>query len=294
MALFDSRFPGHFLRLIRRVQTSVVALVPPNQGIRATLTASGVSRVVTAGDSFQTVVVRRDPETVALDSATSDTGVFDLDPQSEMLLPFEAMGVDTSWEFRLPKPANPFDFETIADVLVTIEYTALDSPDYRQQVTQALDQTVRAEASFSLRDHFPDEWYYLLNPDQADPQKKLVATFSTGRGDFPPNVEEPRIDAATLLVLRKTGTNVELPVLRLSLKAADGSVLQGGSATSAGGIISTRGASGANWVPLVGAEPVGEWELTFDPSAQGAFDDGEIEDVALVLSYSGRTPPWPL
>ena len=46
MEMFDRVFPGHYLRLIRRVRTSVVALVPPTHGIKATLQTSGISRVV--------------------------------------------------------------------------------------------------------------------------------------------------------------------------------------------------------------------------------------------------------
>ena len=46
MELFDREFPGHYLRLLRRVRTSVIALVPPSQGIRATLGYRGPSRVV--------------------------------------------------------------------------------------------------------------------------------------------------------------------------------------------------------------------------------------------------------
>jgi len=35
-------------------------------------------------------------------------------------MPFESMGVDTTWEFQMPKAANQFDYRTIADVLFTI------------------------------------------------------------------------------------------------------------------------------------------------------------------------------
>jgi hypothetical protein len=165
MDLFDHGFPGHYLRLIKRVRTSVVALIPPAQGIRATLTASGISRVIIGGDVFQTLVVRRDPELVALTSPTNATGLFELDAQSDMLLPFEAMGVDTSWELQMPKAANPFDYRTIADVLITIEYTALHSFEYRQQVIQTLDPKISADRPISLRRQFPDQWYRLHNPD---------------------------------------------------------------------------------------------------------------------------------
>jgi receptor-binding and translocation channel-forming TcA subunit of Tc toxin len=31
-AMFDWDFPGHYLRLIRQIRTTVIALIPPNQG----------------------------------------------------------------------------------------------------------------------------------------------------------------------------------------------------------------------------------------------------------------------
>jgi hypothetical protein len=164
MALFDRDFPGHYLRLIKRVRTSVVALIPPNQGIRATLTTSGVSRVVIGGDIFQTLSVRRDPESVALTSPMNATGLFELETQSELLLPFEFTGVDTMWHLEMPKAANPFDYRTIADVLFTIEYTSLSSLDYRQQVIQQLDRTVSADRPYSFCHQFADQWYDLNNP----------------------------------------------------------------------------------------------------------------------------------
>ena len=79
MELFDRDFPGHYLRLIKRVRTSVIALIPPNQGIRATLSSTGLSRVVIGGDIFQTVSLRRGPETMALSSPINATGLFDLE-----------------------------------------------------------------------------------------------------------------------------------------------------------------------------------------------------------------------
>ncbi|MBA3755778.1 MAG: hypothetical protein H0X02_05905 [Nitrosomonas sp.] len=74
-----------------------------------------------------------------------------------MLLPFEGSGVEMSWEFNMPKAANSFDYRTIADVLITLEYTALYSFDYRQQVIQSLKPTVSAARPFSLRNQFADQ-----------------------------------------------------------------------------------------------------------------------------------------
>jgi len=63
--LFDREFPGHYLRLIRRVKVSMPALLPAGRGIRATLSASGVSRTVVARGPFDTVSLRRDLQGIA-------------------------------------------------------------------------------------------------------------------------------------------------------------------------------------------------------------------------------------
>lgn len=207
MQLFDRDFPGHYLRLIKRVRTSVVALIPPYQGIRATLTASGLSRVVIGGDLFQPMTVRRDLESVALTSPLNATGLFELESQSDLILPFEFMGVDTIWNLEMPKAANPFDYRTIADVLITIEYTALSSFDYRQNVIQQLDRTVIADRAFSFRDQFADQWYDLHNPDAV--ATPMAINFSTAREDFSPNIEHFATEQVALYVVMADGQKVE-------------------------------------------------------------------------------------
>src|SRR6185437_1871145 len=104
MSWFDRDFPGHYQRLIRQVHLSMVALVPPDRSVRATFSNTGISRVTTAGafGSFTDVVLRRDPSSVSITSPLNATGVFDLDLQPDMLLPFEGSGVDTQWELSLP------------------------------------------------------------------------------------------------------------------------------------------------------------------------------------------------
>ena len=188
MALFDQRFPGHYLRTVKRAGVSVVALVPPDRGLSATLIGSGISRVVTGGDVFSTITVRRDPEQIAFTGTSNATGLLELEPDVGMLAPFESMGVDTNWELQLPKAANPFDFGSIADVLFTLEYTALQDFSYRRQVIQQLDDRLSAERVISLRDQFADQWYALHNPLPGD--APLTVDFTLSRSSFPPNVDE--------------------------------------------------------------------------------------------------------
>ena len=292
MDLFDRDFPGHYLRMIKQVRTSVIALIPPTQGIKATLASIGISRLVVNNNGlFQTITAHRPPESMALSSPSNATGLFELQTQSEMLLPFEALGVDTAWEFRMPKAANLFDYSTIADILIAIDYTALDSYDYRQQMIESLRSTISAERPFSFRHQFVDQWYDLHNPEQSN--TPMTVRFTTRREDFPPNIERLAIDHVLLYFARAPKAEFEVPAT-LHFTPANGTVALGGEAISVDGVISTRRGNAGSWTFITGA-PVGEWELSLPNSEEirNRFKNEEIEDILFVISYSGRTPAWP-
>ncbi|WP_158711559.1 Tc toxin subunit A-related protein [Streptomyces xylophagus] len=284
MSLFDSDFPGHYLRLIRQVRTSLVALVPPDRGIRATLYSNGISRVTTGGDgTFQDVTVRSDPGVVALTSPVSASGVFELDVQSDLLLPFESSGVDTTWELQLPPAANPFDFSGIADVLLTIDYTAAYDDTYRGQVVTRLNANRNrgSDCVFSLARDFPDQWYDLNNPDGTGARSVTVPLRDV---DFPVGIEA--LSTAAVAVRLSSGGTVPDTVVTLTRGAA------GGAATATNGIASTRRGNAASWVPLCGPPPAGDWHLTFGSDAAALFASGDLDDIVLVVSWTGQAPTW--
>lgn len=307
MELFDRDFPGHYLRLIKRVRTSVIALIPAVDAIRATLTDTGTSRVVVVGgDIFQTVTISHGPDYVALSSPRDATGLFELDAQSDMRLPFEGIGVNTGWKFCMPRSANLFDYGTIADVLITIEYTALNSADYRKQVIKQLNDTpLSAVRPFSFGQDFEDQWYALNNPDQS--ATPMTVRFETAREDFPPNIEDLRIQQVVLFFVRTGGSSFEVPVtaFRLTVTAADGhhqtfpdptDPNQPAGATTVDGVLSTcRGNAPSGWTAMIGQSPFGEWELVLpaeDQQVRDRFRKGDIKDLLFVI-YKGRTPEWP-
>jgi hypothetical protein len=294
MEMFDRDFPGHYLRLIKRVRTSVIALIPPTRGISATLTSLGVSRTVIGPTIFQSVAIRRDPQFVALTSPIESSGVFEMEPASdEMLLPFEGNGVDTGWEFRMPKAANQFDYRSIADVLVTIDYTALNSYEYRQQVIEALGTTLTADRSFSFRNQLADQWYDLNNPERSNFPMRVE--FNLVRDDFPPNVQSIKIQQVLIYFVSSAGQLAEFPATKLRFIEAGSSGAVGGSATPIDGIISTRRGNGSSWMSMLGKSPVGEWELSLPNTEEvrNLFKKEQIQDILFVITYSGRTPDWP-
>jgi hypothetical protein len=301
LELFDRDFPGHYLRLIKRVRTSVIALIPPTQGVRYTLSTTAASRAVIGGDVFQEVIVQHDPEMVALTSPREATGLFDLQQQPEMLLPFEGLGVDTTWEFRMPKAANFFDYDTIADVLLTIDYTALNSYDYYQQVIETLKPKLSADRAFSFRHELSDQWYDLHHPELVEaPNEPMVARWKTRREDFPPNLERLKIQHVVLYFVRALGEKLEVPVDYLRFTEQGAKTHTGGGAVSIDGIISTRRGNAGSWMPMIGRNVMGEWELSLksddpakDKKIRDWFKNEMIENILFILTYSGDTPEWP-
>lgn len=297
--VFDRDFPGHYLRLIKRVRLAVIGQIPPPEGIHATLTTTGVSRVV-QGPGFETVVVARGPEALALTSPNASTGMFEQDGQPELLVPFEHIGVDTSWELSLPKPANQFDFETIAEVLLTIDYTALDSPVYREQVLAELDRHLTLQRMFSFRNELADQWRDLHNPHAATPNQ---VRFRTSRSHFAPNLDVVHIDHVTMYFAPSSGTPPAswqaALATELSFVGDDGTTFQATAAAAPiDGVITTLAGPGNTplWAKLVSAPPIGpfgEWELEFPSAATAAFASNELADILFVIGYSGALPRWP-
>ena len=141
---------------------------------------------------------------MALTSPIDATGVFTFETPTGDARPVRGIGVDTTWELRLPKPANPFDFRTIADVLVTIDYTALDSPDYRPQVVRELDQTRRRRARVQPPPGLPRR---LVGPAQPRPDRRprCRSRSTTRRPTFRPTWTTWTIAHVALLLVTARG-----------------------------------------------------------------------------------------
>jgi Tc toxin complex TcA C-terminal TcB-binding domain len=298
--LFDRDFPGHYLRLVKRVRVAVVGQIPPVGGIHTTLATTGISRVV-RGSDFQTVVVARGPESVALTSPNPTSAVPELDIQPAMLVPFEHIGVDAVWELSMPKAANQFDFDSIADVLLTVDYTALDSPVLRDRVLSELDRHVTYQRLFSFRNELVDQWLDLQDsPAAATPNR---VRFRTSRADFAPNLDDVRLDHVTLYFAPTADTppaawQTALQT-RLAFSPDQGTTFSAtADAPPVAGVITTLPGLGNTplWDPLVSAPPrapFGEWELTLPAAAAAVFAADEVDDLLFVIGYSGMLPRWP-
>ena len=65
-------------------------------------------------------------QAIATSTAMADGGLFNLDFRDERYLPFEYSGAISRWTLTLPSALRQFDYRTIDDVIVHIDYTARD------------------------------------------------------------------------------------------------------------------------------------------------------------------------
>lgn len=301
MEQFDSRSPGHYLRLIRRVRMTVVALVSPTDGIRATLSNAGVSRVVVPAESgFRAVSLQRGYDQLTFTASSSASTAIEMDPDPQLLAQFEGSGVDTRWLLDMPWAANTFAPASLADVIVSIEYTALFDSYLKAKTLSELPPTVTRQRVFSLRYEFPDSWYDLHNTGaQAAP---VETTFTTSRGDFPPNVTNLRVKQIALFVQPKAGSAPRAAIGPIDIEflgfAASGSAnfVGGACTTEAEGLGSTRRANGASWLPILSIPEAaidGTWQLRFASAHRVLFAGDGVEDILLAVSFEAARPPWP-
>ena len=207
MEWFDDDFQGHYLQLIKSVKVTVVAIVPPIDGIHAMLHNTGESSVVVTEDGGLTFVKKRAArnfgENISLDAPYNKSGLFVLNYDDPMLLPFEGMGVETQWTLELPRQNNRFDFNTIADAILTIDYTAEYSREYEMaQRAQRTGVDVYEDSAIPLRLQFPDLWYQFKN-NRADAAGDFAAfpyAFHLPRTAFALNLADP-IEVAQLTLL---------------------------------------------------------------------------------------------
>ena len=192
----------------------------------------------------------------------------------------------------MPKAANPFDYNSVADVLISIDYTALNNVDYRQQVIRSLNRDLSAERAFSLRRRI-DEWYDLNNPNPTATQ--IITSVTIKREDFPPNIDNLSLKHVTLFVARADGPAFEIPNVSLRFTPEGKPEIVLPDLPTEQGVISTR-RNGLSWEPLIsGKSPVGVWKLVLPNTAdvRSKFQDEKIDDILLVFTYDHRTASWP-
>ena len=186
--LFDSDYPGHYMRRIKSASLSIPCVTGPYTSVNCTLTLIKNTVRITADpatsalkDNFGAI------QSITTSTAQNDSGMFELLFRDERYLPFEGAGAISMWQMSLPKDCNAFDFATISDAIFHLKYTAREGGAKLQAAARAAvlnkRKTTAAFRFFSAKLEFPDEWYRFLHPD--DTAVKQTLELDVNRDRFP-------------------------------------------------------------------------------------------------------------
>ena len=107
----------------------------------------------------------RTNQQIALSRGVNDAGLFQLNFQDERYLPFEGTGAVSSWRLELNGQENAFDVRTLSDVVIKIEYSALQGGDVFAAAVKKLLKPSPAAKVFNLAEDFSAEWNrFMENP----------------------------------------------------------------------------------------------------------------------------------
>ncbi len=229
--LFDLDFRGHYNRRLKSTRITIPCVVGPyasiscslrllNNSIRINTTMNNAGNYEHENDQgfpidddrFRT---NHTPVTaIATSSAQNDSGMFEFNFRDERYLPFERAGAISEWQIELSteRELRQFDYATISDVILHLDYTARDaggpfkdkSAEYlRDRFITNQDDLAKQPFMqlFDLKHEFPTEWYRFLHPAGAG----NALEFTLGKERFPFFAQDRNVVATEIQLLAKCG-----------------------------------------------------------------------------------------
>lgn len=177
--LYDMDGPGQYMRRIKSVSLSIPAVTGPYTSVNCTLALQSSSirtSSLISGTNYARDWVGGDTrfkdhfgaiQSIVTSHGQNDSGLYELNLGDPRYLPFEGAGAISTWRLSLPSGIRSFDFNTIADVVIHVRYTARQggallgsgaTGDIQNSVMNTAADSVLSRL-FSLRHDFPAEWH---------------------------------------------------------------------------------------------------------------------------------------
>jgi hypothetical protein len=317
--MFDLDYPGHYFRRIKSVSLTLPCVTGPYTSVSCTLRLLKNSvRITTNGDNDyprntdEEGLPADDPrfvehtipvKAIAASSGQNDSGVFELNYHDERYLPFEGAGAISEWSLELfSDPADPdfgrplrqFDYDTIADVVLHLKYTAREDagPFKNSAVTHlrtyfSMNGTTPAVQMFDLRHDFPTQWSRFLHP--TNPANGNVFELDISSDRFRMRDAGHLLKVNTIILLARCTDAGNYGVVMTPPPPAGSNTMSLARSNQYGGLhVAQKDVSDIEIAPT---DPPVPWQmkmtrpgggnLTEDPVKQAS----EVEDVWLVLGY---------
>ena len=287
--LFDLDFPGHYLRRIKSVSLTFNCEVDEITGVTAQLTLLN-NRIrmssSTSGDyAYEGVSDLRfmhnviGIQSIATSQKAQDDGLFVLSFSDDRYLPFEYAGAISQWKLELPSQYHQFNYHSIQDVVLSINYTARNGGEiFRQYVENALEGSLNKMLDilsaadtgllryFSLRNEFGTEAADLIS---------MGNTTITLETSYFPHIIVTRTmslhESVELYLIPRDGESIDTSSLSMTLRGQP----QTGSWSVEGNMKKALfGISG---------DPLGDWPIEI---TSGSIDSDLIEDIVILVRYT--------
>ena len=222
--MFDLDHPGQYMRRIRNVTLTIPCVTGPYTGVHARLTLLS-SRVrvdprlarpphaccakCDCENDYEACAC--DPrfvkhfgarEAICTSAGQNDSGLFELNFHDERYLPFEFFGAVGRFRIEMPQDNNFFDFDSLTDVVLNLNYTSREGGDLLRRAANEVAQchVRRGWSVFDVRHEFPTEWR-LFRAGQRNKEGERRLSLSFNRRMFPyiPCQRELRITGLALL-----------------------------------------------------------------------------------------------
>jgi len=121
--MFDSNYPGHTVRRIKRISVSLPVLLGPYEDIHATLTQT--YSAVQIGDTLKENL--RASQQIVLSGGVDDDGLFNFSFTDDRYLPFEGTGAISRWALEFTSTdlvARKRQLESLTEIMLKLDYTA--------------------------------------------------------------------------------------------------------------------------------------------------------------------------
>ncbi|PRQ09356.1 hypothetical protein ENSA7_09450 [Enhygromyxa salina] len=306
--LFDLDHPGHYLRRIRAVRLTIPAVVGPYTSLGANLQLLTHKTRFEKTAGYAEEPVGGDPrfaygtgsgQSIATSTAVSDGGLFNLDFRDERYLPFEYAGAVSTWALELPGEVRQFDYRTIEDVVIHIDYTARPGGvDLRGEAEEALVDGLNATQGegqplallVSVHDAFPNEWkqFFEVDADTGD----HVLTLPISAEHFPHFARHKGfgiLKASVALILEPSLGSETIPELeaRLDVAQSPAELVQ----AQGDAFMSASFALNGPAQPGVWTLKVADSVISAQLQTNGRLDPNKLAGLVLVLRYTLNEAP---
>jgi hypothetical protein len=194
--MYNLDYPSHYRRRIKSVSVSILCEADKFTNLNCSLSLNSsevrISNLVGSGydkegdEDTRFIIQKGFGEKIATSHGEYDNGLFSLKFDDDRFLPFEGAGAISSWDIIMPREHNQFDYSTLTDVILHINYNAQDAGEQLGTAAKTSLNTVLSGGGtllVGLKHCFPTEWNNFLNP--APSGSEQILSFIITKAHYP-------------------------------------------------------------------------------------------------------------